>query len=142
MPVELNRITFEVVGHANVARSLEREAELRIKLNKPEYAPGEEANSKFKRPIVGSGLITVERDQVYNAQWFKTTTTVSVQKFKIPEELEGNGYITVTFLRSLDSKEIYTSPLSYGSVPFTVNRARHVQGVKMTRPSWCVPATR
>src|SRR6202040_176956 len=40
---ELNRISFDVVGHANVARSLEREAELKIKLSKPEYAPGEEA---------------------------------------------------------------------------------------------------
>ena len=137
--VELNRITFEVVGHANVARSLEREAELRIKLNKPEYAPGEEAELEIQAPYVGGGLITVERDHIYNAQWFKTTTTESVQKIKIPEELEGNGYITVTFLRSLDSKEIYTSPLSYGSVPFTVNRARHVQGVKIDAPKLVRP---
>ena len=61
-------------------------------------------NSKFRRPTSAAGLITVERDHIYNAQWFKTTTTESVQKIKIPEELEGNGYITVTFLRSLDSQ--------------------------------------
>ena len=97
-------ISFEVVGHANVARSLEREAELKIKLSKPEYAPGEEAEVEIQAPYVGAGLITVERDHIYNAQWFKTTTTESVQKIKIPEELEGNGYITVTFLRSLDSR--------------------------------------
>jgi alpha-2-macroglobulin len=137
--VELNRVSFEVVGHANVARSLEREAELKIKLNKPEYAPGEEAELEIQAPYVGGGLITVERDHIYNALWFKTTTTESVQKIKIPEELEGNGYITVTFLRSLDSKEIFTSPLSYGSVPFTVSRTRHIQGVtisaaKLVRP--------
>ncbi|HZC46610.1 MAG TPA: MG2 domain-containing protein, partial [Candidatus Acidoferrum sp.] len=137
--VELNRITFEVVGHANVARSLEREAELRIKLNKPEYAPGEEAELEIQAPYVGGGLISVERDHIYNAQWFKTTTTESVQKIKIPEELEGNGYITVTFLRSLDSKEIYTSPLSYGSVPFTISRARHVQSVKIDAPKLVRP---
>ena len=131
-----------MVGHANVARSLEREAELRIKLNKPEYAPGEEAELEIQAPYDGGGLITVERDHIYNAQWFKTTTTESVQKIKIPEELEGNGYITVTFLRSLDSKENYTSPLSYGSVPFTVNRARHVQGVKIDTPKLVRPGER
>jgi alpha-2-macroglobulin len=137
--VELNRISFEVVGHANVARSLEREAELKIKLSKPEYAPGEEAEIEIQAPYVGGGLITVERDHIYNAQWFKTTTTESVQKIKIPEELEGNGYITVTFLRSLDSKEIFTSPLSYGSVPFTVSRARHIQGVTINAPKLVRP---
>ncbi|MGC2303302.1 alpha-2-macroglobulin [Candidatus Binatus sp.] len=137
--VELNRISFEVVGHANVARSLEREAELKIKLSKPEYAPGEDAEIEIQAPYVGGGLITVERDHIYNAQWFKTTTTESVQKIKIPEELEGNGYITVTFLRSLDSKEIFTSPLSYGSVPFTVSRARHIQGVTINTPKLVRP---
>jgi uncharacterized protein YfaS (alpha-2-macroglobulin family) len=136
---ELNRISFEVVGHANVARSLEREAELKIKLSKPEYAPGEEAELEIQAPYVGAGLITVERDHVYDAQWFKTTTTESVQKIKIPEELEGNGYITVTFLRSLDSKEIYTSPLSYGSTPFTVSRARHLQKVTINAPKLVRP---
>jgi uncharacterized protein YfaS (alpha-2-macroglobulin family) len=136
---ELNRISFEVVGHANVARSLEREAELKIKLSKPEYAPGEDAELEIQAPYVGAGLITVERDHIYNAQWFKTSTTESVQKIKIPEELEGNGYITVTFLRSLDSKEIYTSPLSYGTAPFTVSRKRHLQGVTINAPKLVRP---
>jgi uncharacterized protein YfaS (alpha-2-macroglobulin family) len=136
---ELNRISFEVVGHANVARSLEREAELKIKLSKPEYAPGEDAELEIQAPYVGAGLITVERDHIYNAQWFKTTTTESVQKIKIPEELEGNGYITVTFLRSLDSKEIYTSPLSYCSAPFTVSRKRHLQGITINAPKLVRP---
>jgi len=137
--VELNRISFEVVGHANVARSLEHEAELKIKLSKPQYAPGEEAELEIQAPYVGAGLITVERDRIYNAQWFKTTTTESVQKIKIPQELEGNGYITVTFLRSLDSREIFTSPLSYGSAPFTLSRARHLQRVSIDAPKLVRP---
>ena len=136
---ELNRISFDVVGHANVARSLEREAELKIKLSKPEYAPGEVAELEIQAPYVGAGLITVERDHIYNAQWFKTTTTESVQRIKIPEELEGNGYITVTFLRSLDSKEIFTSPLSYGSAPFTIARTRHLEGITIDTPKLVRP---
>ncbi|HYB90952.1 MAG TPA: alpha-2-macroglobulin [Candidatus Binataceae bacterium] len=136
---ELNRISFEVVGLANVERSLEREAELKIKMNKPEYAPGEEAEVEIQAPYVGAGLITVERDRIYNTQWFMTTTTESVQRIKIPDELEGNGYITVTFLRALDSPEIFTSPLSYGSVPFTVSRARHTRTVTINTPKLVRP---
>jgi alpha-2-macroglobulin len=128
---ELNRIYFEIAGNANVTRSLEHEAELTLKLDKPEYAPGEQASISIRAPYVGAGLITVERDRVYNAKWFQTTTTESVQSIAIPPELEGNGYITVTFVRSIDSPEVFTSPLSYGSVPFTVSRARHTLDVKL-----------
>jgi alpha-2-macroglobulin len=128
---ELNRISFEVAGNANVTRSLEHEAELKLKLDKPEYAPGQEASISIRAPYVGAGLITVERDRIYNAKWFQTTTTESVQRIAIPPELEGNGYITITFVRSLDSPEIFTSPLSYGSVPFAISRARHTLDVKL-----------
>ena len=136
---ELNRVSFEVVGNANVTRSLEHEAELKLKLNKPQYAPGEEASIEIRAPYVGAGLITVERDRIYNAKWFQTTTTESVQKIAIPPQLEGNGYITVTFVRALDSPEIFTSPLSYGSVPFAISRARHTQDVKLDAPEMVRP---
>jgi uncharacterized protein YfaS (alpha-2-macroglobulin family) len=136
---ELNRISYEVVGHANVSRSLEHEAELRIKLNKAEYAPGEDAEVEIQAPYVGAGLITVERDHVYNSKWFTTTTTEAVQKIQIPKELEGNGYITVTFVRSLDSPQVFTSPLSFGSAPFTISRARHTEGVTLDAPQMVRP---
>ncbi len=136
---ELHRIYFDIVGHANVSRTLEREAELKIKLAKPQYAPGEEAEFEIQAPYVGAGLITVERDRIYNAKWFQTATTESVQKIKIPEELEGNGYITVTFVRALDSREIFTSPLSYGAAPFTISRARRTQEIKLDTPALVRP---
>ncbi len=139
---ELNRMSFEVVGHANVTRSLEHEAELHIKLDKPEYAPGEEAEVEIQAPYVGAGLITVERDHVYNAKWFSTTTTESVQKIRIPPELEGNGYITVTFVRSLESREVFTSPLSYGAAAFSISRARRSEGVRIDAPKRYVLANR
>lgn len=65
---ELNRILFDIVGHGNVARSLEREAELKIKLAKPQYVAGEEAEFEIQAPYVGAGLITVERDRIYSAK--------------------------------------------------------------------------
>ena len=44
-----------------------------------------------------------------------------MQRIKVPEGFEGSGYINVALIRALDSKEIFTSPLSYGVVPFTAN---------------------
>jgi alpha-2-macroglobulin len=49
----------------------------------------------------------------------------------IPAELDGNGYVTVTFVRDLTSREIFTSPLSDGSVPFSISRARRKQGITL-----------
>ena len=105
----------------------------------PSTLPAKQASIAIRAPYVGAGLITVERDRIYNAKWFQTTTTESVQKIAIPPQLEGNGYITVTFVRSLDSPEIFTSPLSYGSVPFTISRARHTQEIKLDVPEMVRP---
>jgi alpha-2-macroglobulin len=81
----------------------------------------------------------VERDRVYNVKWFSTSTTESVQKITIPRELEGNGYITVTFVRSLESPEVFTSPLSYGAAAFSISRTRHSEGVKIAAPQTVRP---
>jgi uncharacterized protein YfaS (alpha-2-macroglobulin family) len=117
----LYRAYYTVAGNANVTRSLERNAELKLKLSKDEYAPGEEIEVAVNAPYVGTGLITIERDKVYAWHWFKTDTTSSVQKIQIPEELQGNAYINVQFVRDPNSDEIFMSPLSYGVLPFKLN---------------------
>jgi alpha-2-macroglobulin len=121
--LELNRVEYTVVGEANVTRSLERNAELQIRLNKKDYVPGEEIELSIKAPYTGAGLITIERDHVYAAQWFKSATTASVQKIRLPADFEGNGYVSVQFIRDPASEEIFTSPLSYGVVPFVTSLA-------------------
>jgi alpha-2-macroglobulin len=118
---ELNRIEYTVVGAANIARSLERNAELQLTLNKKDYKPGDEIEINIRAPYTGAGLITIERDKVYSHVWFKADTTSSVQKITLPKDFEGNGYISVQFIRSPSSDEVYMSPLSYGVVPFAVN---------------------
>ncbi|MBI4125663.1 MAG: alpha-2-macroglobulin [Deltaproteobacteria bacterium] len=136
---ELNRIEFSVVGEADLGRSLEKHAELTIKLNKTDFNPAEEIEVSIKAPYTGSGLLTIERDRVFAFKWFQTKTTGSVQTIRVPNDLEGNAYINVSFVRSLDSKEIYMSPLSYGVAPFTVSRARRIHPIQISAPDTAKP---
>ncbi|MGE4560015.1 MAG: alpha-2-macroglobulin, partial [Desulfobulbus sp.] len=117
----LNSISWTVAGAGNLSRSLERNAELQIKLDKDSYAPGETIRISLRAPYTGSGLITIERDKVYAHAWFTTGTTSSVQTITVPEGLEGNGYVNVQFLRDANSAEIFMSPLSSGVAPFAVS---------------------
>lgn len=114
------RIDYTVAGAANLAARLDKNAELKLVLDKKDYAPGEDISLQITAPYVGAGLITIERDKVYAYQWFKTTTTASVQHIKVPDGIEGNAYVSVSFVRDPASSEIYTSPLSYGVQPFSI----------------------
>lgn len=129
--VELSRVEFSIAGSANLTRSLEKNAELQIKLSKTDYAPGEEIELEIKAPYTGAGLITIERDRVYTHRWFKTTTTASIQRIRVPADLEGNGYVNVSFLRAMDSPEIFMSPLSYGVVPFSISREKRINTIQL-----------
>jgi alpha-2-macroglobulin len=137
--VELNRIDYSVAGQGNVTRSLERNAELQLTLNRKDYAPGDEIEVSIRAPYVGAGLITVERDKVYAQTWFKTTTTASVQKIKLPKDFEGNGYVNVQFIRDPGSEEIFMSPLSYGVAPFATSLAQRTNTLKLTVPELSKP---
>ncbi|MES2527300.1 MAG: alpha-2-macroglobulin [Bdellovibrionota bacterium] len=132
--LEYARIGYSVIAPSGLARGLEKNAELQIALNKTDYEKGEEIELQIRAPYTGAGLITIERGQVYSHIWFKTTSETSVQKIKIPDEVEGNGYVSVVFLRSLDSKEIYTSPLSYGVAPFTISRKSRMTEISLDAP--------
>ncbi|MEY4562353.1 MAG: hypothetical protein RLZZ618_1630 [Pseudomonadota bacterium] len=137
--VLLNRIDYSVAGQGNVSRSLERNAELQLSLNKKDYAPGEEIEISIRAPYVGAGLITIEREKVFTQQWFKTTTTASVQKIRLPKDFEGNGYVSVQFVRDPSSDEIFMSPLSHGVVPFVTSLAARTQKLTLAVPELVKP---
>jgi uncharacterized protein YfaS (alpha-2-macroglobulin family) len=119
--IAVNRVEYSVTGEANLTRSLERNAELSIKLNKSDYVPGEPIEVSLRAPYAGAGLITIERDKVYAHAWFTASTTNSVQHITVPAGFEGNGYINVQYIRDPSSNEVFMSPLSYGVAPFSVN---------------------
>jgi alpha-2-macroglobulin len=128
---ELNRLSYSVAGEANISRSLERNAELQIQLDKPAYAGGDTISVSIRAPYAGAGLITIERERVFLHQWFRTTTTSSIQRVTLPQGFEGNGYVSVQFLRDPASDEIFMSPLSYGVAPFAANLAARTQSVQL-----------
>ncbi|KTC92902.1 hypothetical protein Ldro_0273 [Legionella drozanskii LLAP-1] len=116
---ELSQFKFSIVGTSQVP--LSKNAELSVKLDKSEYKAGEDIELQITAPYTGSGLITIERDKVYATQWFKTETTSSVQKIHIPDNLQGNAYVNVSFVRNWDSPDIFITPLSYSVTPFNLN---------------------
>ncbi|CAA2099897.1 putative lipoprotein YfhM [Variovorax paradoxus] len=130
--VELNRVEYSVAGNANVSRSLDRNAELQLTLDRKDYEPGQEIAVSIRAPYVGAGLITIERDKVYAHAWFKTDKTASVQKITLPKGFEGTGYINVHFVRDPASDEVYMSPLSYGVVPFATALTQRTANLQLT----------
>jgi uncharacterized protein YfaS (alpha-2-macroglobulin family) len=137
--IEYNRIDFSVAGSANLQRSLNRTAELEVTLNKADFVPGEEIEIMVKAPYRGSGLITIERDKVYAYKWFSSEsggTSIApgetiLTSITAPQDLEGNGYINIQFIRSQSSPEIFMSPLSYGAVPFSMSRENRINRISL-----------
>ncbi|MGC1322375.1 MAG: alpha-2-macroglobulin [Candidatus Udaeobacter sp.] len=135
----LTKLQFCVIGRGAVSRSLEKNAELQVKLDHAQYNSGDEIAVSITAPYAGSGLITIERDRVYTQQWFHADSASSVQHIRVPEDFEGSGYVNVAFVRALDSKEIFVSPLSYGVVPFTANKEKRRLNVEINASSNAKP---
>lgn len=135
----LNQIDYSVAGRGNTSRSLERNAELQLRLDKRSYATGDEIAISIRAPYTGAGLITIERDKVYTQQWFKADSTNSVQHIRVPAGLEGNAYVNVQFVRDIGSAEVYMSPLSYGVVPFSINLDARRMALKVEGPAKIEP---
>lgn len=136
---ELNRLTFNVVGTADIERGLEKSSVLKLGLNKKDYKPNEEIEVQIKSPYVGAGLITIERDKVYARKWFKTNAKSTVEKIQIPQGLEGQAYIVVTMLRDAKSEEIYTSPLAYGAATFAIDLEARKSKIEISAPEVVKP---
>jgi alpha-2-macroglobulin len=137
--IEQNRIEFTVAGAGNVTRSLDRTAELQLALKEKDVSPGQVIEVNIRAPYVGAGLITIERDKVYAHQWFKVNTLASVQKIRLPADFEGNGYVTVQYIRDPGSNEVFMSPLSYGTVPFSVNLDKRTNKLTIDAPQKVKP---
>ena len=132
--ITLSQVPFAVAGPRNLAGNLERDAELDLKLDRAEYAPGEEIVVEITAPYPGTGLVTIERDRVFAFEWLQSDTNTTLARIRVPEGLEGNAYVNVAFVRALNAEEIFVSPLSYAVAPFTVDRSARQLRIELAAP--------
>ena len=104
--VKLLSIMYFVAGSSNQAFTIEKDAHLMINLQNDEVESGGELTLNITAPYTGTGLITIEKDKLYACKWFKTNSNSSVQTITVPRNLK-DGYVNVSFIRSIDSKEIF-----------------------------------
>ncbi len=125
---------YRVVGKGDEDKNLEREAELTLTIAQPKVQAGGEVEVSIVAPYAGSGLITIEREKVLHAQWFTADTNASVHKVKIPAGLEGTVYCNVSFVRSMDSPDVFMTPLSYATQPLTIEPTGRILNVELSVP--------
>ncbi|MDR2427234.1 MAG: alpha-2-macroglobulin [Endomicrobium sp.] len=133
-------VPFFVAGASNRSYSIEKDANLIVNLKNDDVEPGSQITLNIIAPYAGAGLITIEKDKIYAYKWFKTDSNSTVQTIMLPEDIEGNGYVNVSFIRSIDSKEIFSSPHSYAVVPFKVNLSKRTIKIDLESPQLVKPA--
>lgn len=130
----LANIEYFVASDENTELREDSRAELQIKLDASSYRPGDTINLGITAPYTGTGLITIERDRVYAQQWFHAETTSSTQKITLPDDFEGTGYVNVSFVRDINSRDIFTTPYTYAVAPFSTGTDKHRIDVKVSAP--------
>ena len=127
----LNSFEYNVVGEADLARSLYRSNELNLKLDRSDYANGDQIKLSIKSPYTGVGLITIEKEKVYSHKWIRLTRESTEVSMRVPAGLVGNGYVNVAILRSLNSDKVFTSPFSYAVQPFSLDKSKLIHDIDL-----------
>ncbi len=130
----LANIEYFVAADENTEMREDSRAELQIKLDASAYKPGDTINIGIIAPYAGTGLITIERDRVYAHKWFRANTTASTQKITLPADFEGTGYVNVSFVRDINSRDIFTTPYTYAVAQFSTSIDKHKINVKLETP--------
>ncbi|MDR3049513.1 MAG: alpha-2-macroglobulin family protein [Elusimicrobiota bacterium] len=130
----LLKIPYFVAGASNQDYALEKDAVITMSLKEDEIRQGGTLALNIAAPYAGTGLITIEKDKVYAHKWFKINTNNTVQTITVPKDLEGGAYVNVSFMRSFNSKEIFSNPYSYGIIPFKINLAKKTLKVDLKAP--------
>lgn len=88
-----------------------REGEVGIETDKPDYQPGDEAKLLFKTPFEGELLVTVEQNRVLEYYSLKVDVSGANMKLKITDKHLPNIYISATLIRKNDQSGL---PLTVG----------------------------
>lgn len=134
-----SNLSYVVAGGAQRRFGLERDAALRVHLDKKEYNAGDEMRIFVSAPYAGSGLITIESDKVYAHQWFKADTSDSVQTLTVPANFEGRAFVSVSLVRNINSDAVHSTPHTYAVAPFVANIAKRNMYLKLEAPDLVQP---
>lgn len=134
-------VPFTVVGKAEAGDVVDREAELRLQVSAAEVLPGGEVEVHLSAPYAGAGLVTLERERVHAAVWFRTEGKDAVVRMRIPEGAEGSYYLNAAFIRATSSPEVFYSPLSYAAAPLRVLAPGKVLECRVEAPREVRPGT-
>ena len=115
------------------------DAQLRLSLPKTNYEPGDTILVRMNAPYSGTGLITIERENVVASSWFRAEAGETEQRIRIPQSFEGQGYVSVLFSRTSNSEAIYIKPHAYASIPFNCGFRRRDMGLSMEVPETVLP---
>ncbi len=113
--------------------------DLRLALNRTSFEPGETITVRMNAPYAGTGLITIERENVVESAWFRASAGESEQRIRIPKSFEGQGWVSVLFARTSNSEAIYLKPQVYASVPFDCGMKQRDMGLKITTAESVLP---
>lgn len=119
-------LDYAVHGEGNERLSARDANQLSLSLNKQDIKAGDTLELSIQAPYTGSGLITIETDQVEHFQWFTSNTLSSIHSITVPKHLEGNAYVNVAFIRDPSSDAIAATPFSYGLLNFTIDRSKRI----------------
>lgn len=137
-------VPYTVAGN-NLAQSANLSAEslakgdLRLKLDKDRYAAGETIKMRLSTPFAGTGLITIERENVLAQSWFTAQAGESVQEIKIPADFQGRGYVNVSYSRALESDVVYMKPHVSAVAPFMAGMEQRDMGLEISAPARVLP---
>jgi len=133
------RALYTVAGKSNITAEIEKAAELSLKLSSENIIQGGELKFQVTTPYQGTGLITIETNRVHAFKWFKSEGLTSLQTITVPKSLEGNAYVCVALMRSINDPDIFTSPLSYATASFSIDREKRLLIPEIKVPEKVIP---
>ena len=138
----LASVPYAVAGEKLAAPGTElASGKMRLRLDRESYAAGDTMSLALSLPYDGTGLITLEREDVAAFSWFTAKAGDTVQHIAIPKDFEGRGYVNVSFVRASDSRALYMEPHAYAAAPFSSSIVRHDLALKLEAPGSVQPGS-
>lgn len=128
------RLLYTITGDGGDPAATEQDTKVKLSIPKRIYKPGETVELALSAPFAGSGIATLEREKVWTSLPFKTETTQSTVKLRIPDDAEGTLYATVCYLRSPDSPDVFRNPFAGAAVAIEVRKAERANAIAISAP--------